>query len=296
MDEPAPNVLNLPWYTATFTLARQQNIGVLLEGTAGNATISFENGATLTHLFRTGHWLKLFLTANNLRNNGAMSFKASLWHALNGLLPSAAMQRLKPGSAPVNLDYTTIQPSLATQYKLLPKVAARLRDNPPNIHTYRRNLFEWFDNGTVNAAVRAMAGLDLRDPTADKRIWDFTYSIPVEQHIAGRHFRSLIRRAMRHRLPPSTLARYKRGMQAADWYHTIAENPPTLRAELPRIQQSPSARHFLDLTRLQTLLDTFPTQGYETPEVRNQWNYALARGIAVGHFLHSHDPALIPLE
>jgi hypothetical protein len=58
------------------------------------------------------------------------------------------------------------------------------------------------------------------------------------------------------------------------------------------IEQSPAARHTLDLPRLQNLLDTWPESGYETSEVAHVWHLALTRAISVGYFLRSHEPAL----
>ena len=279
LDEPPRNVTNLLWYTATLETARQRGIGVLLQGTAGNATLSFEHGGIFRHLLRRGHWLSVLRTAKTLRNNGAMSFRASFRHA-------AGWPRVS--SAPPDLTFSPVHPDLLRTYDLLPRLADRLESDHLDLPQYRRRFFDIGDDGLVNAAVRDRFGIDLRDPTNDKRLWEFSYAIPPEQHVVGHHFRSLIRRAMRGRLPRATLLRYKRGMQSADWPHTLTSARPALLAELERIEAFAPAQSMLDLPRLRHLLTDWPTTGFDTPEIIASRHFALTRGIAAGYFLRSH--------
>ncbi len=281
LDEPPRNVTNLLWYTATLETARQHGIGVLLQGTAGNATVSFEHGGLFRHLFRRGQWLRALHTANTLRNNGAMSFRASFRHATGW--PRA-------GAAPVDLSFTPIHADLLCKYDLLPRLSDRLQSDRLDLPAYRRRFFDTGDDGLVNAAVRDRFGLDLRDPTNDKRLWEFSYAIPPEQHISGHHFRSLIRRAMRDRLPRATLLRYKRGMQSADWPHTLTAARPSLLGELERMEASPLAQSTLDLPRLRQLLTDWPSSGFDSPDIIASRHFAFTRGIAAGYFLRTHPP------
>ena len=277
LDEPPRNVLNLLWYSRTLDLARERGSGVLLQGTAGNATLSFEHGGLFRHLLRRGRWLHALRTANTLRSNGAMSFRASFGHATGWGRP-----------APIALSFTPIHPDLLGKYDLLPQLAARLESDHLDLPKFRRRSFDIGDDGLVNAAVRDRFGVDLRDPTNDKRLWEFSYAIPPEQHVAGHHFRSLIRRAMRHRLPRATILRYKRGMQSADWPYTLAAARPALQAELERIRASPLAAATLDLPQLEQLLGSWPTSGFDSPEIIASRHFALTRGLAAGYFLRTH--------
>jgi asparagine synthase (glutamine-hydrolysing) len=289
MDEPAQNCINLLWITAIMTEARRRDIGIMMHGLTGNATVSAEGWEAMTMWFRTGRWLKLFNLANNLRNRGDLSFKASAVIATAGLMPRWMKRRIKPGVRAVTLDYSAIHPAIAAQRRLAQQaVDHRLADHP-DVQTQRRRLFERFDPAPLNSATRARAHLDKRDPMADKRIFDFCYSVPIEQFAAGAQSRSLVRRAMVGRLPESTRQRTIRGQQGADWYITVKEALPSLAAELPLIEQSPLAQHFLDLPRLRKLAATWPESGHETSKITDSWNYALTRGIAIGYMLRTHD-------
>jgi asparagine synthase (glutamine-hydrolysing) len=156
----------------------------------------------------------------------------------------------------------------------------------------RRSFYEYFDPGVHNGVAAAGWQIEQRDPTLDKRIFEFCFGIPIEQYLVGGQNRSIIRRAMEGRLPPSTLRRTTRGLQAADWYLTVGAARPQLLAELTRIERSPLVRQALDTRRLRVLLDTWPESGYHTPEVSDAWHLALTRGIAAGSFLAQYDPEM----
>ena len=289
MDEPAQNCVNLLWMSAIMDDARSRGAGVMLHGLSGNATISADGWEAMTTWFRTGHWLKMFELANNLRNRGEFSFKASAVLATNGLMPRWLKKQIKPGAKVLNLDYSPVNPGIVEEYDLVEKTFQTRHGNLPSIRTQRARFFERFDPAPINAAIAARYGLENRDPMGDKRIFEFCFAIPIEQYAAQSQSRSLVRRAMKDRLPASTLARNVRGQQGVDWYLTLAEALPDLRDELPVIEQSPAARHFLDIERLKKLTNTWPEEGHELPQIMDSWNYALTRGVALGDLLRKYD-------
>ena len=63
----------------------------------------------------------------------------------------------------------------------------------------------WGDRGNFNKGVLATHGLDVRDPTADRRVLEYCLAIPPEQFILGGVPRSLARRAFADRLPAAVL-------------------------------------------------------------------------------------------
>jgi asparagine synthase (glutamine-hydrolysing) len=289
MDEPALNIVNLLWISAILGQAKQRDIGVMLEGASGNGTISWETWAILGHLFRRGRWIKLLNTTRSLRNHGDISLRAAARSSLGGLLPDWCNRKLLPADKERNSYFPLASPELILNYALDRRMDENMYTDVRDLDDEHAQLFETFDFGPIHAATQAIAQIDVRDPTADKRIYDFCFSIPREQYIVGGHSRSLVRRAMRDRLPESTLLRYTRGHQGADWYLPMAEALPSLRAETALIEQSPTAQRTIDLPRLRGLLDTWPDSGYHTNRVNLLWHDALTRGISMGYFLRSHD-------
>ena len=293
MDEPVLNVVNLLWISAILDQARQRGIGVVLEGASGNGTISWETWAILGHLFRQGRWIKLLNTTRSLRNHGDISLKAAARSSLGGLLPEWCNRKLLPADQERNSYFPLANPEMIRKYSIQGRLFENMYGHVSDLEHEQAVLFEGFDLGPIHAAMQAVAQIDVRDPTADKRVYDFCFSIPREQYIVGGHSRSLVRRAMRDRLPESTLLHYTRGHQGADWYLPVAEALPSLRAETALIERSPAARQTIDLARLHGLLDSWPDSGYHTNQVSLLWHQALTRGISMGYFLRSHDGAAV---
>lgn len=289
MDEPAQNCVNLLWISAIMAEAKRRDVGVMLHGLSGNATVSADGWEALTVYFRTGRWIKMARFANALRNAHEVSFRNAGLLATEGLIPFWMKRRLKPGARTLNLDYSPVHPDLVEKHHLMERAIEKRLGGVPDIQTQRARFFERFDPAPLNSATRARAGLDKRDPIGDKRVFEYCFSVPIEQYAAGQQSRSLIRRAMKGRLPESTRMRSTRGQQGADWYITVAEALPSLRRELPILAESPLARRYIDLPRMNTLIDTWPEAEHETSRVQESWNFALTRGISLGYMLRSRD-------
>jgi asparagine synthase (glutamine-hydrolysing) len=291
LDDPFPNVINSLWITAILDQARQRGIGVMLEGAAGNGTITWNSWGILSQFFRRGHWLQLARTTRSLHRHGALSLKTAARFATRTLIPRSLTRSLVPAKNLDGLFDCLLNPEWKDRYQIQRKLFDSIYFPPTDLIREQSDLFESSDVGPIHAAAQAVTQVELRDPTADKRIYDFCFSIPREQYIVGRHSRSLIRRAMKDRLPPSTVARYTRGQQGADWYLSAADALPELRAEVARLTQSPAASQALDLPAIQSLLDHWPQSGFHTDHVALRWHFWLMRAFSMGYFLRSHDPS-----
>jgi asparagine synthase (glutamine-hydrolysing) len=290
-DAPSPNLVNLLWLTAIFDQAKQRGIGVMLSGDLGNCTISWNHWSVLGHLFLRGRWIKLAQTMRGLRSRGALSLKTAARYATQSLVPRGLTRKL---ISPKKMDgYAPLSnPEWMSRYNIEDRMFDRMYCGSSNPMKEHSRFFDFCDLGSANAVTSAVNQVEVRDPTADKRIFDFCFSIPPEQYLVGGQSRSLARRAMKGRLPESILQQSARGLQSADWYLPVTEALPSLRAELALIEQSPAAREALDLPRMHALLDTFPESGFEQNQVRLVWHLALTYAISLGYFLRSHEAAL----
>jgi len=292
MCEPVVSVVNLLWGSAIFEQARARGIEVMLEGTIGNGTISWGTNAVLGYMFRRGRWTNLLRTVVRLRRNGGISWRAAARFSLAGLLPRWCDRQLLAPDATANMYEPMMRSDVPGSAGMADRIFANAFQVSANPVAEQTRLFEWFDFGSRRLAIQSMFGIDLRDPTADKRVYEFCFSIPPEQYMAEGHSRSLVRRALKGRGPESTRLSYKRGLQGADWYITVAESLPAIRAEVEEMQKSPVARESIDFARLHATLDSWPSSGYETAAVSNQWHNAMLRAVSLGYFLRTHDAAL----
>jgi asparagine synthase (glutamine-hydrolysing) len=290
--QPTFNPTNLLWIHTILDGARDSGASVLLQGAGGNNTISFGGLIGLSDLLRSGHWIRFLRVTHKLRSRGHTSWRGAASWATGWIVPQWLRRLYHPDMRGFSLSYTAVHPQLASEYRLKQKALAEFCGVDSSTAAVRRSLYEYYDPGLANGAAAAGWQIEQSDPTQDKRIFEFCFGIPIEQYLAGGQTRSLIRRAMQGRLPESTLRRTTRGLQSADWYLTVGAARPQLSAELARIERSPLACRILDTARLRTLLDTWPSSGYDTSEVSYVWHLALTRGIAAGSFLAMHDPEM----
>lgn len=291
--QPTFNPTNLLWVIAILDGLRSRGLDVLLQGAGGNATISFGGLIGLSELFRRGHWIRLVRLTHELRAGGYTSWRGAASWATGWIVPQWMRRLYHPDMRGFTLTFSAVHPQLAAKYRLEEKALAEFYGVESSVASVRRSFYEYFDPGVNNGAAAAGWQIEQRDPTLDKRIFEFCFGIPIEQYLVGGQSRSIIRRAMEGRLPESTLRRTMRGLQAADWYLTVGAARPQLSAELTRIERSPLVRHVLDTTRLRSLLDTWPETGYHTSRVSDAWHLALTRGIAAGSFLAQYDPDML---
>ncbi len=291
LDEPVQNGINLLWLTAIMQQAAASGVGALLVGSRGNATISYTGLDAFAHKFRAGKLVNLLGTVYRMRKKGYTSWRGALAQATTGILPNG-LHRVLRRSGEFTLKYSPASPDILERYKIYDKMLHEFYDNSADLNLERRIFFERFDYGVYNAAMRSLYGIDMRDPCGDKRLFDFCYAIPIEQYIVGDAPRSLVRRAMKGRLPPSTLTRTIRGQQGADWYLSMQDARPSLSAEATLIEQSPTARRMLDLPRMRTLLATWPETGLEQLDTSHSYGDALCRFMSFGYFLAKSDGAM----
>ncbi len=291
LDEPVQNGINLLWLTAILQQAAAGGAGALLVGSRGNATLSYTGLDAFAHQFRAGKLFSLLGTVYRMRKKGYTSWRGALAQATTGILPNA-LHRFLRRSGEFTLKYSPASPEILERYQIYDKMLKEFYDNSTDLDLERRIFFERFDYGVYNAAMRSLYGIDMRDPCGDKRLFDFCYAIPIEQYIVGDEPRSLVRRAMKDRLPPSTLARTIRGQQGADWYLSMQDARPSLPAEATIIEQSPTARRMLDLPRMRALLATWPETGLEQLDTSHSYGDALCRFMSFGYFLAKSDEAM----
>ncbi len=290
-DQPVFNVINQTWLEAILDESKARGIRVLLEGGGGNASISFGGLVGLSDLFRAGRWFMLAKQVRQLRANGHTSWRGAASWAVGPVTPSWLRQLFDPEMREFSFAFSPIHPERSAEHRLKERVFEEFFASDTS-ETFRRKFYEYFDPGSVNSTATAGWGIECRDPTLDKNVFEFCYAIPIEQYLAGGQNRSLIRRAMQGRLPAATLQRTTSGLQAADWYLILGPMRDRLGAELAWISQSPLARHLLDLPRLRHLLESWPSSGYERPIVDETYHFALTRGLAAGHFIAQHDPEM----
>jgi asparagine synthase (glutamine-hydrolysing) len=141
------------------------------------------------------------------------------------------------------------------------------------------------DLGNYNKGMLGGWGIDVRDPTADRRLVEFCLAVPPEQCLANGVTRALARRAFSDRLPPALLEETRKGYQGADWHEGLTASQEQLHRELEAIARCPAAAEALDVRRLIAMAANWPKGSWHRREVTQHYRLALLRGISGGHFL-----------
>jgi len=292
VDEPIGAPVNLLWLTAMFDQAKQRDIRVVLEGTQGNVTFSYNTWTPLSDLLRRGRWIQLARLISAVCRRGALARSSAVRLTLQPFFPGWLRRMRVPKSSRECLRECLVNPALKKQYNLDERVFNTFHPAGRNAMEEHLALFEGFDHGAFRAGLEAANGIEVRDPTADKRLYEFSFAIPPEQFLAEGHNRSLARRAMKDRLPQSVLSNYMRGLQGADWHAIMSQALPELREELASMRHSPAAKETLDLNAIEALLDTWRQSSFDADDAYPGWHFWFRLSISMGYFLRTHDPAV----
>ena len=287
-ETPLLNRCNMGWVTAILDEAKRRGVRVLLTGEMGNMTLSYGGSEYLPQLLAQGCLPALAATAGALVASGALSWRSAAGATLAPFLPEWLMRALgRPGTDPQ--AYSAIAGRAVAAHDLDAKAAARAFD--PRYrgwidgHAMRAWVIGRSDPGTYYKGYVAGWGIDQRDPTGDRRLADYCFTIPPAEFVAGGQLRSVARRALADRLPAVVLDARAKGQQAADWHLGLAAGRDEMREELARLRRTPSAAALVDLDRLETLDAAWPDGNWSGEGVAARYRYALLRGISVGHFV-----------
>ena len=292
-DWPLLNAVNNVWITGIYREARRRRLDVVLQGAMGNMTISYAGSDLLAGRLRGGDLVGALRTALDLRRGGGRSWLGIAGQAADSVLPAPMRRRLRAalGKKEIELsDYSAIRPEFLKRSGLEER-AIELGGSLGNLargdsRALRLAVFDRSDHrGHTAMSTRRLFGIDVRDPTSDRRVIELCLSIPDEQFALGGVPRSLIRRAMRGVVPDVVLDERRKGLQAADWRASFQEALPGLRAEVARLRNSSFASECLDLDRMDALLDSWPGIGDSSEKATHDYLCTFSRALTAGRFI-----------
>ncbi len=298
LEGPVRNPTNLGWMLGILRLARAQGRRVLLGGLYGNYTISWNGWSqAVAHLLHGR-----LLTAYRQWQLYYRRTSYSRWVALRKLfveplvparLGNWADRRRRPNRiaawqdhAAIRFDFAAAMAVDVRAQKVGHDFLYRMRQDER-----MRGLAQIDYVGDWHAAEKAVTGVEVRDPTADIDVVSYCFGVPPEQYLAEGIDRSLIRRAMWGLLPEVVLTNRLSGLQAADWYEKLDGQRGELARQIAELSESALVCRVIDLLRIENAIKNWPTGGWHTTEVFQEYNLALTRGVAGGRFLRWFESA-----
>ncbi|WP_437881945.1 asparagine synthetase B family protein [Pseudomonas sp. LRF_L74] len=293
-NRPAINVINLLYYTTIAQLAAKHGATTLLTGELGNFTISYHGSHILNSLLRDKKNEALLQQLYwRLKDKSSRRKLAIIRDMLMPSMPVSIQELLEKFlyKKPVQNSLSAgINPSMLNRHPHLRRHLQKL-DKHQNIQStytesrmWRANLLRKNDPAELNKGILALAGIDLRDPTADIRLIRYCQAIPVEQYRHNDTDRWLLRRAMQRYWPQEIISSRVKGVQGADWQLCVAAEQRQLLQEIQQQKNSPEIEQLLDVEWMEKQLSNFSKNHNEN----NAFTYTrLLRCIAAGHFLRN---------
>lgn len=227
------NFQNGYWHWKILQNAAEDGVNVLLTGQAGNLTISRTGADLFEQLFRS---FNLFKLLNEIKLEAKIRNK-SYYRVFAGNLYSLIIKYIKnkfPDRYDDTLGWNHLNPfvdevfekfNIIEDYKksLIAEKKIKFKSNIPNTHVNMRILQMHLTakGGNKNIDFYLQNKLEMRDPTGDRRINEFTKRIPAHIFKNNGMERFLIREAMNGRLPDKVRLNLMRGKQAKDLSYRI---------------------------------------------------------------------------
>ncbi|HEX2936469.1 MAG TPA: asparagine synthase-related protein [Bacteroidales bacterium] len=201
-DEPIHAASNLYWIQAINDKAKESNVDVLLTGQGGNGVISWPSNKIALYNNKGyqyyKHRLGLFVRNNREAIIQSVFHKYPFLKYSDINLSFAKELNLlnKMKEAGHDPSFTRVAPFKTAQMNLI----SSCFKNAYSLH-FRKNI--WF-------------GINSLDSTADKRLLDYSCSIPQYIYANNQYNRILVRKGLKHIFPIKVLEERKKGLQASD--------------------------------------------------------------------------------
>ncbi len=286
---------HLGWFDPAYRAAQRDGHPMLLAGSMGNLTLSYDGQRGLADYAQAGRIDKIAQLLPPLsRFRGESVWKTTKRNILYPSLPpawrDALWRRRHPGRNPW-AGHAALRTEFANDVDLDAQLWAAGEDGAFLHQTNSRKMQAHFlqNRRTRNlehlVTMRALYGIEQRDPYADPDLVDFCLAIPREQYLLGGQTRSLARRALADRLPATILDERKHGQQNPEWFTRISAQRESWAAEVERLAQVPLAAAMLDLPRLKRLVDTWPADAEAAKARRFDYEHLLPRAVQTGRFI-----------
>jgi asparagine synthase (glutamine-hydrolysing) len=293
-ERPVMNICNAVWDAAINASAKARGVTVMLTGAMGNMTISHTGIQQLNHLLGRCRFPSLIRLMRQMhsRGHGWKGLIAQLVGPFTPVWVWAWVTRKYGQSQELHL-YSAIKPAALHDFTVTKRAALRRLDLAYRPWADSRAMRIWVmtrvDVGVYNKGALAGWGIDLRDPTLDRRLVELTLRIPDAQFILNGERRSLIRRAFSDRLPRAVISEYKSGRQAADWYLGMSAAHSAIGSELEAFERNQHADALIDIQRLKKAHADWRNVNPAKKDSNFLYRLAMYRAVAAGHFLRKVD-------
>ena len=282
-QEPVGHPCNIVWWSAVLDAARARGISVMLTGEVGNLTISAGGLSTIAEFIRRGRWLRWWREARVMAGTGP-SWRGVLATSLRPWTPKLIWSLLLTGRAsPEATGVRLLHPSLRELIHRRGNRRSRADLGPSHDRELRWDLIRQHEPGNFRKGVLSRWGIDERDPTSDRRLAEFCFSLPPELFLSRGVTRRLARVGLADRLPKEVIEA-PRGYQYADWYENIEQ--AQLRRTVAHLGEGPAAS-LLDFGALRSRVSGWPRNDWNSMANIAEYRLSLLMALSAGSFANA---------
>ena len=287
---PIPNPSALHWEAEIFDQAREQGVTVLLAGLMGNYSISTNGPHNLRDIWldqgRRAWWKHACRVGggswDRWRSIGNITFGPDLPRTVHSLL-----LRLGGRSPRATIDAAIWREPVRTMAEELQASQAPYEGMKRGYREFRR--FHILEGDQAQSMTLAVAGIDQRDPTSDRRLVEFCLAIPPDL-LASRPVEPspVYLSAFSGRIPEPVLQNRRRGYQGADWYEMF--EPAEVGALFEQLAGNPAVKALLDMEAIRARIASWPRSGERNWARLAPYRTGVLRALALADFVDFHFP------
>jgi len=262
LEMPFKYSQNFYWIENLTSIAKKDRCTVLLDGQYGNYSISAGDiQSFFCSMISQGKLSKALYEARKYSIVNGRNFESVIKHLAFLYFPQnyynlvRKLLRKKPVDFSSDILKSILNPSLKEKWGLddifkeygfgkYEKKNATMKD----LHIFAAKSLLLSQVAEAEVKSSLAHGLVRRDPTRDKRVIEFCYSLPEEQYVQDGVERSIIRRALNGILPDNIrLNTTVRGAQSADWCQRMQPELKDIKREFKAALENKETSKFLDL-------------------------------------------------
>ena len=287
---------NMGWFAHLHDAVAEAGHSALLIGNLGNFGLTWSGVFSLISLLRARRWGGFLHELRATARESGRSLARSL--AGDVLIPAAPetlrriISRMRGRDPDSVARHSALNPAVIAEFDLVRRWRTHGFDpcfGRGDWNAARHRAYRLFDHNQIARDTGAMwhdiRGFELRDPHADRRLLEFTLSVPEAMFARDGIPRSFARAALADRLPREILDERLKGAQAPTWFRTLDARRHDIANDIERLDASPLARRLIDLPRLKRLLAEWPKDEHAAQERVKDYRLALNRGVHVGRFV-----------
>jgi len=274
--------INISWWTDIRERAAALGARHILTGQNGNLSLSAGGYAAFSDYVLHRDWAGLLREMRAGMRRQDMSVRGVLFNSFGPWIPRGIANRLRMMILGSSLDNDFLRP----EWRDPDRMAAAQAGIPRTYAAGRVNSYRTEDSAVL--AKTALLDHDIveNDPTADRRMVEFSLRWPPEKLLFHGKSRSLARAGLADRLPAELLDSPVRGLQSADWHLHVSQLQA--RDLLAEMRGSANAERLFDLDAVSDAIDCWPDRELGDPAVQFRYGVQLVSALMAGLFLVQH--------